>query len=197
MCTSYWALTKALITKGYEMKRNVLKIVVCLLLLAAAQVAKASDAGVEQSIPTQKIVSAVKAYANLVGCFIHMDDNNIVRYKINGRPVFVALYAIDATCSGGSAMSRPAFVALGFDIFRKRIFILSEYSNPAATSEKFPQYIDRIFIKDNQLWFAAKDFNWGVVKDPKDGDALCCPSLQVEAQVLFKDGAWLDSRANQ
>ena len=150
-----------------------------LVLLAVAQDASASSVN-KQKISTKKIITAVKAYANSVGCFVHMDKGNIVKYEIDEKLVYIALYDIDASCTGGTTMSRPAFAALGFDNFRNKVFILPDYSNPAATSEKFPRFINRIFIKDNQLWYTAKDSN----------------RISVKAQVLYKNGFWLDSRTN-
>ncbi len=161
------------------MQRFILIFLGWMALLTMSQGASASSS-TKQKIPTKKIVIAVKAYANSVGCFIHMDKGNIVKYEIDGKPVYVALYDIDAACSGEKAISRPAFAALGFDNFRGKVSILPDHSNPAATSEKFPRFIDRIFIKDNQLWYTAKDSN----------------RITVRAQVLYQNGFWLDSRTN-
>lgn len=161
------------------MKRFIWIFLGWMALLTIAQAASASGNN-KQKIPTMKIVTVVKAYANSVGCFIHMDKSNIVKYEIDEKAVYIALYDIDASCSGEKTMSRPAFAALGFDNFRNKVFILPDYSNPAATSEKFPRFINRIFIKDNQLWYTAKDSN----------------RISVKAQVLYKNGFWLDSRTN-
>ncbi len=165
------------------MKRLIWIFLSWMVLLTMSQVASASNS--KQKIPTKKIVTAVKAYANSVGCFIHMDKGNIVKYEIDGKPVYIALYDIDASCSGEKAMSRPAFAALGFDSSRNKVSILPDYSNPAATSEKFPRLFDRIFIKNNQLWYTAKDSHRKSAKDRK-----------VEAQVLYQNGFWLDSRTS-
>lgn len=171
-------------------------IFLCWIALLTMSQAASASSGNRQKIPTKKIVTVVKTYANSVGCFIHMDKNNIVKYEIDGKPVYIALYDIDASCSGEKAMSRPAFAALGFDNSRNKVSILPDYSNPAATSEKFPRFIARIFIKDNQLWYSEKGSNVGHGKDSKVRDERCCSSHPVEAQVLYKNGFWLDSRSN-
>jgi hypothetical protein len=148
--------------------------------------------GAQSKIPTKRIMTVVKTYANTVGCFIHMEQNNIVEHKINGRRVYVALYSIDDGCTTGNNMFRPAFAALQGD-GHGGVLVIPEYSIPSATSEKFSQHINKIFIRNNELWYSGMDYNWGHTKPGEEGDALCCPSMPVEGKILFQNGTWIDS----
>jgi hypothetical protein len=144
----------------------------------------------EKPLPTKKIMNVVRAYAGSIGCFVHMNPDNIIRFKLDGTAVIVVLYSIDALCSGGNAMHRPAFAVIAATVtggFR----IIPEYSLPRATSDEFPQYIETVYVKDNEIWYSAKEFNWGDTRPGEEGDALCCPSRQVEGRVAFQNGKWL------
>ena len=168
----------------------ILRVVVVFLLIFPV-----ISFGTQSKIPTKKIMTVVKTYANTVGCFIGMNQNNIVEHRINGRQVYVSLYSIDSECSTGNNMFRPAFAALQND-GQGGVLIIPELSIPSATSEKFTQHINRIFIRNNELWYSGMDYNWGHTKPGEEGDALCCPSMQVEGKIMFQNGAWVDS-ANQ
>jgi hypothetical protein len=140
----------------------------------------------ELKIPYEKIHQALESYASTIGCQFAMKDDNVVRYSLKNRKIFIALYSIDLKCTGGTAMSRPAFAAIA-ENSQGRFFILSKYSAPAATSSEFPRFIDRIYIDGGKLWYAAKDFDFSK-------DALCCPSVPVKGRVEFKNGIWVDIR---
>ena len=161
------------------------------LLLVVLLSLPALGASADEPLPTEKIMEVVKSYANAIGCFIHMDSNNMVRHRIGEADVVVVLYSIDDSCSGGNAMHRPTFAVLQKTI-QGDYLIIPQYSLPSATSESFPQFTNRLFLKNGELWYAAKEFNWGVAK-PGEGDALCCPSLEVEGQIIFRDGKWLNN----
>jgi hypothetical protein len=163
---------------------------ICQFLLCALIIFPTLGATSDEPLPTEKIITVVKSYANAIGCFIHMDPNNMVRYRLDGTDVIVVLYSIDDSCSGGNAMHRPAFAALEKTI-QGHYLIIPRYSLPSATSDSFPQFTNRLLIKDGELRYEAKEFNWGVAK-PGEGDALCCPSLVVEGQVIFREGKWLN-----
>lgn len=165
---------------------------ICQFLLCALIIFPTLGAAANKPLPTEEVVAVVKSYANAIGCFIHMDPKNMVRYRLDGTDVIVVLYSIDDSCSGGNAMHRPAFAALGKTI-QGRYLIIPQYSLPSATSDSFPQFTNRLFVKDGALWYEAKEFNWGVAK-PGEGDALCCPSLVTEGKVIFREGKWLNDR---
>ncbi|ADE10620.1 hypothetical protein [Sideroxydans lithotrophicus] len=167
-----------------------IKILISLLI----SVISASSLAETAEIPTEKIVGAITRYANKVGCFIYMDEENIVRYEIQGSPYFIAMYSIDTGCTTGNNMHRPAFAALSTDK-RGKVFVVEKYSTPKQTPDNFPQNIVRIYIKDNKLWYTAKDYNWGVENDPKKTDGICCPSLSFDAEFYFDKGGWVDTRS--
>jgi hypothetical protein len=148
-----------------------------------ASIATAAD----KPLPAKKIMAAVKAYANSIGCFVHMDPRNVARAKVDRIKPIVALYSIDETCSGGTAMHRPAFAVLVPDD-HGGLLVLPEYSIPSSTSEKLPQYTERIFVKGEELWFSGQVFNWDNKAPSEEGDALCCPSVSVEGRVIFNPG---------
>src|SRR6202008_1682684 len=59
-----------------------------------------------------KVAAVTLRYANSLGCAVTLDKRNIVPFRMDDRDLFVVLYSLDVGCSGGSAMSRPAFAAL-------------------------------------------------------------------------------------
>jgi hypothetical protein len=137
-----------------------------------------------QPIPRSKIHWVVENYANTMGCQFSMNDKNIVKYQHEEESFYVALYSLDLGCSGGTAMSRPAFAALTQNGERK-IFILPKYSSPTSISSTLPSFIEKIYIENGKLRYLAKSFDFSK-------DALCCPSVSVEGTIEFKDGAWVD-----
>jgi len=169
---------------------KVRKFLLTLFLVALASTSFAD----ENDIPTREVVDEITRYANSKGCFIHMDDENIVRHQIRGKSYFIALYDIDTVCNMGNNNHRPAFAALSNDKHGS-VVIVKKYSNPAQTSDDFPQTIERIFTKDGELWYAAKEYNWSMNEtDPAKIDAICCPSLTVEARFYFGEKGWMDTR---
>ena len=158
-----------------------LRVFVVLLLCLPA-----TSFGAERRIPVEKAVAVLKTYANTIGCEVHINKSNFVAFDIERERVVVGLYSIDEGCTGGSTMTRPAFAILKYDV-RDKLLVNPGYSLPSATSQEFPRFIDRLFLKDNQLWYSGKDFDWSK-------DALCCPSVPIKAQVLFQGGKWIDSR---
>lgn len=139
--------------------------------------------GGEPSIPRNSIARVVTAFGNALGCEVHLDRKNIVRHAMQDDEVFVILYSIDLGCSGGSAMSRPAFAVVTQGAYG-RFFVRPEYSSPLQTSNKFPTVTYRLYKEGGLLRYLAKGL--------ADTDALCCPSIPVEGQVVFRDGVWKD-----
>jgi hypothetical protein len=148
-----------------------------LLLVASIQVAA------EPGIPIEAISKLVVSYGKTLGCEVHIDKRNIVAYTLGNEEVFVALYSLDLGCSGGTAMSRPAFAAVGRGAYGT-LHVRPEYSSPRQTSDDFPQVTYQLFSKRGQLRYRANSL------DAKD--ALCCPSIPVEGTVIFRDGFWID-----
>jgi hypothetical protein len=149
----------------------------------------------------KKVTVLLKSYGNAVGCDFKFDKRNIVRTDIDGDGVreYVAVFYIDTTCSHTNTMGGEVFAVIDFES-RDRIVVRANVSQPAAHAIGFPRFIDRIFLKGDQLWYAGKDFD--LSKDP-----LCCPSLSVEGKVVLRkslvqvDGQndfntwyWMDSR---
>jgi hypothetical protein len=147
----------------------------CTLLATTASAASKRDA-------VGDVAAVVTQYVKTLGCAVAIDKRNIVRFSIDGEPRFVALYSLDEGCSGGSAMSRPAFAVIeaspmgGF-------YIKPMYSAPEATSDAFPPIIDRLFVRGGQLRFEGRALG--------PNDALCCASMRVEGAVAFRAGHWI------
>jgi len=140
-------------------------------------------------VPVENITVALKTYADTTGCEFYFDKQNIVQYDIDGdgEKELIALFFIDVGCSGGTAMGASVFAVLDSDS-RGRVFVRPHMSQPATPSFGFPRLIDRIFLKNDRLWYSAKDFDW-------TKDALCCPSVPVEAPVsLLKNVIRVDEK---
>lgn len=146
-------------------------------------------ASLAQAAPDAKTLGKVAAvtlsYANSLGCAVTLDKRNIVPFRMDDRDLFVVLYSIDVGCSGGSAMSRPAFAALERNTFGA-FYVRPEYSSPLSTSDRFPAATDRIFLKDGRLVFQGRELG--------PGDALCCASARVEGRARFEHGQWIADR---
>jgi len=136
----------------------------------------------------QKILTVVEQYATSLGCIFHINPNNIVSYKLNRDIVFVALYSLDLGCSGGSNMSRPAFVVIRAGAYNTYL-VDPRYSSPLQTSSNLPQHLNEIFIKNDEIWYKALKHDFS--KDP-----ICCPSIQIEGRIKYKNGLWVDESIN-
>ena len=181
--------------------RSMKRLIWALILLAAipstAQAsgpAAGSPGPSEGGIPVGKIEKALKSYADAVGCRFRFDATNIVELDIaDGRSMrrYVALFFLDTGCTGGSAMGNSMFAVLDWsDDGRGNIFVQPELSQPAIPSFGFPQFIDRIFLKGHQLWYSGVDYDFSK-------DALCCPSVPVEGQVVLREGlVHVDTKQN-
>jgi hypothetical protein len=130
----------------------------------------------------QKIAAVVEAHAETVGCNVHVDPASIVPYRVDQEFLYLAYYAADIGCSGGTAMSRPVIVAVKPGAYG-RYFIDSTRSSPAQTSDAFPRHITRIALVDGDLRYEARRYDDGK-------DALCCPSLTERGRVVFENGMW-------
>ena len=167
------------------------EIVIAALLLGVVPFVAA-----EKPLPVKKIMTLVESHANKNGCVVDIDPKNVIRFNVEGKSRVVVLYHIDVGCSGGTAMHRPAFAMLA-EKTAGDFQLIPEYSLPSATSQDFPQYTNTISVKGNDLWYSGKEFNWGSLKPGEEGDALCCPSLEVKGRVTIENGKWLDSRGSQ
>jgi hypothetical protein len=155
-----------------------MRMFVVLLAVMASQVF-----GADLSRKDAPALKAVKSYANSIGCAVNLDERNVVPYEIDGESVAVTLYSIDLGCSGGTAMSRPAFAVVRQNVYGA--YVDPRYSSPLQTSEEFPQHTERLFARHGQLWYSGKEFNF-------ETDALCCPSIRVEGKVQFREGKWVN-----
>jgi hypothetical protein len=162
--------------------------ILAILLLSACMVS--ISAGEDARAPAEKIKSVLRSYANTLGCVVRFEDENILPYDVDddGKKEFVVLVGIDPGCSGGTAMHRSVLVVLERET-QGQIFVRPQQSFPSAQLEGFVQHMERISIKDEQLWYEGKEFDW-------TNDARCCPSVPVKARIFFKDGAWMDSRGH-
>lgn len=144
---------------------------ICFLLISLPALA------LPQEIPRAKIEKVLNAYANSVGCAFEMDRKNIVKMDIygDGEPVFVALFVNDDDCSGGSGSWSSKLAILGQH--NGGIYVRPEMTMPLISSRGLPRFIDRIFIKNGQLWFAGR------IHTDKDGNNF--PTIPVQAQLQF------------
>ena len=131
-------------------------------------------------LPRTKIEKVLTAYAKATGCDFEMDKKNIVRIDLNGDEdiVYVALFIIDEDCSGGSGSWTSNLAVLDQNTERAaktEIYVRPEMTMPVAPGVGLPRFIDRIFIKNKQLWFAGR------IHADIDGNNF--PSIPVESQV--------------
>lgn len=167
--------------------RNALFIGAIAVLLS--EFCLADEPGAEAEVEAQfrrsvkNIPSVVKQYADAVGCEFHMKRTNVVPYELDGGSAYIAVMHLDNGCSGGSAMSRPVFVALRPAAYQK-VLVDASYSAPDQTSQEFPSLISRIYLKGGEIWFEGKTFD--LAKDP-----ICCPSVNVVGRVKYQSGKWV------
>lgn len=162
---------------------------ISVLLAATSLVAQAHE------LPRSKIVKIIHTYANTVGCGFEMDRINIVEMDIegNGNKVFVALFIDDDNCGGGSGSwtSNLAVLARHNENPDKGgIYVRPEMTMPVASNIGLPRFIDKIFIKDGQLWFAGR------IHADKDGSNF--PTIPVQAQIqLIKSEAKVNAETKR
>jgi hypothetical protein len=143
-----------------------------------------------QELPRFQIQKILSIYANTIGCLFDMDKKNIVEIDIegNGDKKLIALYTYDfGYCEGsGSWKSGLAVLEQHKDAQNKiNYYVHPEMTMPTIQGIGLPRFIDRIFIKDGQLWFAGR------IHAPKDGNNF--PTIPVQAQVkLLKTEVKLD-----
>lgn len=131
-------------------------------------------------IPAAKIEKVLRNYAETLGCDFSMNKKNIVEIDIDQdeyqEKEFVALFNLDAGCAGGSGTGKSNFAVLKYrDIFHKKlIYVRSDLSEPSISSYGFPRFIDRLFIKNGQLWYSGRIH--------KKNDANNSPTSSVQAQ---------------
>jgi hypothetical protein len=138
----------------------------------------------EGGIPIQQIETALKSYAEAVGCQFRFDKNNVAPFHVErGRPrTFVALFRLDPGCAGGNGMAETMVALLHWGGLPKdEIFVDPAASGPAAQAFGFPAVINRVFVKGNQVSYS------GMALDLSK-DAPCCPSVPVEGQIVVRKG---------
>ena len=168
------------------MKRTGICISILCLLMAPSVFAQSEKSNFE------KIEKTLGTYSNSVGCAFEMDRKNIVEMDIegNGNKAFVALFINDADCGGGSGSwtSKLAVLDRHHESPDKGgIYVLPEMTMPVASGIGLPRFIDRIYSKDGELWFAGR------VHAEKDGNNF--PTIQVQAQIqLLKSEVKLDEK---
>ncbi len=129
------------------------------------------------------IPKVVEKYASAMGCNFNIDPKNVIPYSVipDLAKSYVAVYGLDLGCSGGNSMDRSFFVYVQLGSGYK-FYVNPTYSNPEQTSDKFPAWITKLYLKNGEIWFDAKD--WA------GKDANCCPSLTVSGRVYFENGNW-------
>jgi len=139
----------------------------------------------KKKIAEETIPNIVERYALSFGCEFNMQKRSVVELTHWKEISYLAVYSLDLGCSGGSAMSRPYFVVLSnHDRTRPRnIFVNPKYSLPAQTSEGFPQTITGLYIKNEKIYYSALEFDF-------KKDALCCPSVPIEGELVFEGDHW-------
>ncbi|EUJ11287.1 hypothetical protein Meth11DRAFT_2127 [Methylophilaceae bacterium 11] len=139
------------------------------------------EATKQAPIPAAKIEKILRTYAETIGCDFSMSRKNIVEIDIDQdefqEKEFVALFNIDVGCAGGSGTGKSSIAVLKYrDVFHKdMIYILPELSEPSIASYGLPKFIDRLYIKNGQLWCSGKIH--------KHGDANNLPTSIVYSQL--------------
>lgn len=129
-----------------------------------------------------KIAAVVEKHAETIGCSTFFNPKDIVPYRLDHQRIYVAFYSADIGCSGGTAMSRPVFVAVKEGAYAK-YFIDLKYSSPAQTSDSFPSVVTEIFVRKDELWYRARQYDF-------KKDANCCPSIEELGKVTFENDMW-------
>ena len=168
------------------MKRRIWALVLLAAIPSTAQ-ASGPAAGTlepsEEGVPLERIEKVLKAYAETLGCEFKFDPKNVVEFDMTGDQMlqrYVALFFLDTGCTGGSGMGNSLFAVLEQGP-RGEVLVQPELSQPTVPSFGFPRFIERIFVKGNQLWYSGKVPDWS-------RDAPNFPSVPVEGQVLLRKG---------
>lgn len=141
----------------------------------------ASSAYAQTEMPlSAKIDKILHTYADAVGCDFGIDRKNIVEMDIegNGEKEFIALFRNDDGCSGGSGSVISNLAVLeqhDEEPDKGSIYVRPEMTMPVAAGIGLPRFIDRIFVKEGQLWFAGR------IHADKDGSNF--PTIPVQAQI--------------
>lgn len=130
----------------------------------------------------ESIPKVVEQYASSLGCNFDMKSENVVPYTLNKRSIYVAVFFLDVGCSGGSAMGGSYIVALEKSSSYPKFYISPNFSSLSQTSGDFPRFIDKLFLKNGELWYSALRL--------QPQDPLCCPSGQESGRVIFENGIW-------
>ena len=136
-----------------------------------------------QELPRTKIEKILGTYANTVGCDFEMDRKNIIEINLNGDgdKVFVALFVNDNGCGGGSgSWTSNLSVLKQYDDHQNKggLRVIYEMTMPIISGIGLPRFIDRIFIKNGQLWFAGR------IHAEKDGNNF--PTIPVQARIQLR-----------
>lgn len=158
---------------------------------SANEIAKI-DALVEDALkptppPLAKIEKVLHDYAETLGCDFSMNRKNIVEIDIDkdeeGEKEFVALFNLDVGCLGGSGTGKSHIAVLKYrDVFHKdTIYVRAEMSEPSIASYGFPRFVDRLFIKEGQLWYSGRVHREG------DGNNFPTTTVQSQAKLMKKE----------
>jgi len=139
-----------------------------------------------QELPLTKIEKVLGTYANTVGCDFQMDRGNIVNMDIDKdiKNVFVALYIFDSNCGGGSGSWDSNLAVLrkhNEDTDKGGIYVLPKLTMPEISGIGLPRFIDRIYMKNGQLWIAGR------IHAPKDANNFPTIPVQAQVQLLKKE----------
>ncbi len=136
-----------------------------------------------RQLAAEKTIPALlESYGNATGCSFSFTPSNLVKYKIQKEPVFVAAIGLDAGCSGGSAMGRTLLITMKYGAYHK-INVVPELSTPMQTPSNFPKHLERLYLENGEIMFSGFVPDWSK-------DALCCASQPVKGKVLFINGKW-------
>lgn len=138
---------------------------------------EAAHLAAEQTIP-----ALLERYGNAIGCAFAFNPGNVVKYRIQKQPVFVAVISLDVGCSGGTSMSRNLLVTMKYGDYH-RISVDPERSRPSLTPTDFPKRLERLYVENGEILFSDFKPDW-------TKDALCCATQPVKGKVSFSDGGW-------
>lgn len=163
-----------------------LAIVTMIMLATACPIAYG-----EPIPPLKKIEEALKAYSAGIGCNFGFNPKDVVEFDVDtdGIKDFVAIFDIDAGCAGGTSTTRSSLAVLKYsnEIRMDELYVAPDMSQPSIPAFGLPRFIDRIFIKGKELWFAGR------MHSERDGNNF--PSIPVKSRVsLAKALVPIDSK---